>query len=200
MASHYFSEEPLGRRGMYEFTVAVRGLTVRIVSSPGVFSAARLDRGTRLLVESMVVEDGWRVLDLGTGYGVIGIVAAKLAPRGYVVMTDINRRAVRLARLNLRLNGVPNAEVRWGDLYEPVRGERFNTIVANPPISAGMETCLRIVDGAPEHLVEGGLLQLVARHNKGGRRLMARMEEVFGNVEVLAAGGGYRVYASRLSS
>ncbi len=200
MASHYFSEEPLGRRGRYEFTVAVRGLTVRIVSSPGVFSAARLDRGTRLLVESMVVEDGWRVLDLGTGYGVIGIVAAKLAPRGYVVMTDINRRAVRLARLNLRLNGVPNAEVRWGDLYEPVRGERFNTIVANPPISAGMETCLRIVDGAPEHLVEGGLLQLVARHNKGGRRLMARMEEVFGNVEVLAAGGGYRVYASRLSS
>ena len=116
------------------------------------------------------------------------------------MMTDINRRAVRLARLNLRLNGVPNAEVRWGDLYEPVRGERFNTIVANPPISAGMETCLRIVDGAPEHLVEGGLLQLVARHNKGGRRLMARMEEVFGNVEVLAAGGGYRVYASRLSS
>ncbi len=198
MSSHYYSRIPRTKRfARYEFEVVVRGIRVKIVSEPGVFSASRLDPGTRVLIENMVIEDGWRILDLGTGYGIVGIVAAKLAPNGYVIMTDVNKRAIKLARRNLEINDVRNAEVREGNLYEPVKNEVFNTIVTNPPITAGMDVVYRIIEEAPEHLERGGLLQIVARHNKGGKRIMEKMREVFGNVGVIASEGGYRVYVSR---
>lgn len=197
-APHYYSKRQPDTGKRYTIECEVRGVKLRLLSAPGVFSAKRLDKGTEVLLKHMVVRDGWRILDLGCGYGVIGIVAAKLAPKGFVVLTDINRLAVKLARENLKLNRVSNAEVRHGDLYEPVSGERFNAILCNPPITAGLKVCFRVVDEAAEHLAPGGLLQLVARHGKGGRRLMRRMEEVFGNCEVLGIEAGYRVYCSRL--
>ncbi len=81
----------------------------------------------------MVLQPGWRVLDLGCGYGPIGIVASRFVD--YVVMTDVNRRAVSIAKKNLKINGVRNAEVRWGgSLYEPVAGEKFDSIITNPPL------------------------------------------------------------------
>ncbi len=198
--SHYFSERPWDTGKRYLIGCEVRGVRVKLLSAPGVFSAKRIDKGTEVLLKYMILEDGWRILDLGCGYGVIGIVAAKLAPRGYVVLTDINRLAVKLARENLRLNKVLNAEVRQGNLYEPVKGERFNAILCNPPISAGLKVCYRIVDEAPEFLLPGGFLQLVARHNKGGSRLMERMKKVFGNCKVLGTEGGFRVYCSSLKA
>ena len=197
MSFHYFSEEPFIHGKYFRFEDYIRGFRVIIVSSPGVFSSKRIDKGTRLLVEHMIIRDGWRILDLGTGYGIIGIIAAKLAPNGYVIMTDINKQAIKLARMNLKINNVKNAEVRWGDLYEPVRGLKFDTIVCNPPISAGLKVCSRIIEEAPNYLNANGLLQIVARHNKGGRRLMNLMEKVLGNVEIIASEGGYRVYVSR---
>lgn len=194
---HYYSRRPrdIGKR--YTIEVQVRGIYVKLLSAPGVFSAKKLDKGTEVLLKYMIIKDGWKILDLGCGYGVIGIVAAKLAPRGYVILTDINKLAVKLARENLKLNNVYNAEVREGDLYEPVKGEKFNTILCNPPISAGLDVCYRIIDDAPQYLERDGLLQLVARHNKGGRRLMERMLQVFGNCDVVGSEAGYRVYVSR---
>ena len=196
---HYYSREPASRERRFVIRDRVRGFRIELVSASGVFSARRIDRGTRLLVESMIVEDGWTILDLGCGYGIVGIVAAKLAPRGVVYMVDINRRAVELAKLNARINGVRNVEVLWGDLYEPVAGIVFDAVVSNPPQAAGRGVLRRIVRGARACLRPGGLLQLVARHAKGGARLMEEMEETFGNVEVVAKRGGFRVYVSKNS-
>lgn len=198
MNYHYFSPNQPPTHKYYTIKVNLRGYEIILISSSGVFSARYIDKGTRLLIENMIIEDKWYILDLGTGYGVIGIVAAKLAPNGFVVMTDINKQAIRLAKLNLQINNVSNAKVLWGNLYEPVNNKKFDTILTNPPISAGMEVCKQIIKQAPEHLKRNGLLQIVARHHKGGRRLMNLMEEVFGNVEIIASKGGYRVYISRL--
>jgi 16S rRNA G1207 methylase RsmC len=81
-----------------------------------VFSSEQVDEGTRLLAESMVIMNGWRILDMGCGYGVLGIIAAKLAPRGRVVMVDINRLAVKLAAINVKINNVRNARFA-GETY-----------------------------------------------------------------------------------
>lgn len=196
MGEHYFSERPISaeRRGLVK--TRLRGMEFGFVTSSGVFSIRRVDRGTRLLVESMVLPGEGRVLDMGCGYGVVGVVAGRLVPGLEVWMTDINERAVSLARLNLDRNGV-EAEVRQGDLYEPVGGMRFGVVLSNPPISAGLRRVVRpLVEGAVAHLEVGGSLQVVVQSRKGGKTLAAMMEDAFGGVEVLARGGGYRVLMS----
>jgi 16S rRNA G1207 methylase RsmC len=144
----------------------------------------------------MVLPEEGRVLDLGCGYGVVGVVAGRVAPGLEVWMTDINERAVSLAGLNLERNGVEGV-VRQGDLYEPVEGMRFGAVLSNPPISAGLRRVVgSLVEGAVDHLDAGGSLQLVVQSSKGGRALASMMEDAFGGVEVLARGGGYRVLMS----
>ena len=196
MGEHYFSERPSSpeRRGLVR--ARLRGLDLGFVTSSGVFSFRRVDRGTRLLVESMVLPEGGRFLDLGCGYGVVGVVAGRLVPGLEVWMTDVNERAVSLARVNLERNGVEGV-VRQGDLYGPVGGMRFGAVVSNPPISAGLRRVVgALVEGAVSHLEVGGSLQVVVQSRKGGRALASMMEDAFGGVEVLARGGGYRVLMS----
>ncbi len=160
--------------------------------SGDVFSAEEVDEGTRLLLEYARVPEEGVVLDMGCGYGVIGITLAKLNPRLRVYMVDVNPRAVELARYNARLNGVEDrVVVLEGSLYEPVKGLRFNAIFSNPPLAAGMRVVEGIVLGAPEHLVEGGSLQMVLR--KGAERIARLMERVFGGDEVVARKKGYTI-------
>ena len=149
--------------------------------------------GTRLLIESMVLPREGCVLDIGCGYGAVGIVAASLNPKLRVVMTDVNMRAVRLARRNVELNKVESAEVRYGYFFEPVEDLVFNCVLSNPPISAGMETVKAIVKGAREVLADKGTFQMVIRSKVGSKALPAIFEETFGNVSVLARGSGFRV-------
>ena len=110
-------------------------------------------------------------------------------------MCDINRRAIKLVKMNLKLNNI-DAEVIHSNLYENIN-EKFDTILSNPPQSAGKETCFKIIREAPKYLKKYGLIQIVARHNKGGRTLKEFMKKVFGNVEDIAKKGGYRVYVSK---
>ena len=167
MGEHYSSARPTSRRRPAQVAFTVRGLPLTLRSDAGVFSRGALDRGTELLIEALEIGPCELILDLGCGYGAVGIAAAKLSEGGHVILTDVNERAVRLAERNLRDNGVINAEVRSGDLYEPVRGMSFDHIVSNPPIRAGRAVVDRIVSEAPEHLLEGGRLWLVARTRQG---------------------------------
>ena len=196
VVEHYFSRRPESpeRRGLLR--CRLRGLDFEFVTSSGVFSPRALDRGTRLLVESMVLPERGAVLDLGCGYGPVGIAAARLRTGLEVWMTDVNERAVALAEENAVRNGV-GVVVRLGDLYEPVWGAVFGAILSNPPISAGMRRVVEpLVGGAVDRLVGGGSLQLVVQSNKGGRAVASLMEGYFGGVEVVARGGGYRVLMS----
>ncbi|HYM40896.1 MAG TPA: methyltransferase [Thermoplasmata archaeon] len=196
MGEQYSTPRPSSRRRPTRVAVHVRGLTLRLGTDAGVFSRGGLDRGTELLLEALHVGPCELILDLGCGYGVIGIAAAKLSERGHVILTDVNERAVRLARENLRANGVATAEVRLGSLYEPVAGLAFDHIVSNPPLRAGRSVVDRIVSEAPAHLLEGGQLWLVARTRQGADSLQRRMDEAFGNAEIVKRGSGYKVLRS----
>ena len=192
---HYYSGR---RRGLYQLiSDFIRGVTVEFEVAPGVFSYEEVDFGTKLLIEYAEIPAEGVVLDMGCGYGAIGITLAKLNPKLKVYMVDINREAVKLAKRNAKRNRVEDRVViLHGDLYEPVRNLKFDAIFSNPPLAAGMDTVLRIVEEAPEHLKKGGTLQVVVR--KGAETVRKAMERTFGNVKKLVAKRGYRVFLSIL--
>jgi len=194
VSEHYFSENPTSTEERGLIISTLRGIKMEFVTSRGIFSHKRIDNGTRLLVEFMELPAKGRLLDLGCGYGVIGTTAALINPLLEVTMTDVNARAVSLAAENVSRNRAKNASARLGSLYEPVNAMRFDLVVTNPPISAGITRVVEpIINGAPLHLNSGGSLQLVVQSNKGGRTVTGLIEEAFGEAQILAKGGGYRV-------
>jgi 16S rRNA G1207 methylase RsmC len=195
MAEHYFTVEPSSKVRLGLLNVTLQGVELKFETATGVFSYKRVDTGTRVFLGLMRIPEKGRILDLGCGWGAIGVFVAATHPGTRVVMTDINKRAVWLASENIRLNKV-NAEARWGNLYEPVINMKFDTILTNPPISAGRNLIVEAINEAPDHLCDGGTLQLVARTSKGGITISRIMERAFGNVDELGKKSGYRVYSS----
>jgi 16S rRNA (guanine1207-N2)-methyltransferase len=169
----------------------VRGFELALQTQPGVFAHRELDEGTRLLIEAMRVSPTARVLDWGCGYGVIGIVAAKLATRGHVTLVDADIRATRLAQRNLELNGVENAEVVLGDgAHDLPPKTRFDVILSNPPTHSGREVLDDLVASAYKALRPRGQLYLVINRLLSLRR---EVESVFGNTETAARHKGFVV-------
>jgi len=197
MSEHYFTEHPKSKLNFGVVRTYFRGRFFEFVTASGVFSRTRIDQGTRLLIEDMLLPEKGMVLDVGCGYGPVGIAAATFNPSLHVVMTDVNERAVWLAKKNAKRNFLENVEVRQGFLYEPVRDLKFDTILSNPPIAAGMKTVFPLITQTPQHLKEEGLLQIVVRSKVSGKRLTKLMDETFGNVDVLARKSGYRVLVSK---
>jgi 16S rRNA (guanine1207-N2)-methyltransferase len=196
---HYYVKQPESKPQLGLIRTRLREHFFEFLTSSSVFSRKRVDAGTRLLIESLVLpEIGW-LLDLGCGYGPVGMAAAVSNPDLRVVMVDVNERAVWLTKENVKRNHVNNVDVRHGFLYEPVSDMKFDAVVCNPPVSAGMQVVLAIIIGAPEYLKKDGLLQIVVRSKIGGRRLFEELRRIFGNVEVLARKSGYRVLLSKKS-
>lgn len=159
------------------------------------FSKKRLDPGTKLLIESVRVNPEDTVLDIGCGYGIIGLSLAPEVKK--VVLSDINKRALKLAKYNAKVNNIKNVEIIESDLYENIT-EKFDVIVCNPPVKAGKRIIHEIIKGAKEHLKSKGKLYIVIKTKHGGRSLAEYIKEIFGNVEVVERESGYRVLMSKV--
>jgi 16S rRNA (guanine1207-N2)-methyltransferase len=194
--SHYFEDE--GREERFPITVKFHGKEYEFLSSTGMFSKDHLDRGTEVLLDNMQVPHSAHVLDLGCGIGVVGILVKLTQPDTTVMQSDITQKARTLTRTNaLRLNA--ETKVVRCDCYEKMEGMRFDVILTNPPRAAGKAVIARMINEAPDYLVPGGSLQLVAMSNKGGGSYEKIMAERFGNVEVIGRGSGFKVYKSVLT-
>lgn len=168
----------------------LRGFDLSFKTKPGVFSKNQVDNGTRLLAESLEIQPTDNVLDLGCGYGPIGIVAAKLAPRGKSVLVDTNIRAVRLAEENITLNHVENAKALLSDGFEVVTGEKFHIIACNPPASSGLELFEEFLRGAKKYLIADGKIYFVTQERL--KPVVERLfKKVFGNYELVNRSRGY---------
>ena len=197
MPKPYSSEMPTSSLRTKVISISLRGKMFEFISAPDVFSHSKIDKGTQLLIEKMVLANASRILDLGCGIGVVGIVAATIiSPAGRVVLTDINRRAINLTKSNIKKNNITNAEVRWGDLYEPVQEDEFDVIVTNPPVSSGMKVIFRIIDESSLYLKSQGSLQLVIR--KGHKRIYEKLKGKFTSVFELGKKAGYHVYKASM--
>jgi len=196
---HYFTSLPKSQERFGLVRTCLLGKSFEFLTASSVFSKRKIDSGTRLLIESMVLPEKGCVLDVGCGYGAVGITVAKLNPKLHVVMTDVNARAVRLAKKNVVLNRVTNIEVRYGFFFEPVADLKFNSVLSNPPVSAGMEAVKSIVLGAPHVIAPDGSFQLVIRSKIGAKLLPALFAKTFGNCEVVARESGFRVLMGKLT-
>jgi len=197
MTEHYYTEKPKSKPEYGLIRTYLRGRQFEFLTASGVFSKTHIDLGTRLLIETMILPEEGYILDLGCGYGPVGIVAATFNPKLRVVMTDLNQRALRLAKENAKRNKTENIEIRRGFLYEPVKNVKFKTILSNPPTTAGMKIVLPIIAQAPQHLEKDGLLQIVVRSKISGKRLATTIKETFGNIKVHARKSGYRVLIAK---
>jgi 16S rRNA G1207 methylase RsmC len=193
MTDHYFAEQPKSEARFGLVRTCLRGKPFEFVTASSVFSIKRVDLGTRVLIEAMVLPESGCVLDVGCGYGAVGIAAAAFNSRLRVVMTDVNRRAVLLARQNAERNHVCNVEVKQGNLYARVQDFCFDCVMLNPPVSAGMQTVEELIRGAPAVMACGGTFQMVIRSKIGKKTLPQIFTETFGNCKVLAIESGYRV-------
>ncbi len=197
MNDFYYSEKPQSEIREKEFQVTWKNKTLHFISVSGVFSFEdQLDKASRLLIENYA-PSGNSVLDMGCGYGAIGLFLKALYPQLVMTLTDINERAVEYTQKNAQRNNLW-VKVLKSDLYEVLNGNRFHDIVTNPPVAAGKKVVTQLIQEAKAHLHPGGALWLVAFHNKGGSTFKKIMEETFGNAEDIEKQSGIRVYRSIL--
>lgn len=193
MSQHYYSQQPEARHDRRTLTTVLRGKNLRFTSDAGVFSKGDIDYGSRVLIETMEIPDESTVLDVGCGYGPIGISAAFLVPKGHVTMVDINSRAVELARENAQNNGIRNVTVMESDMLSALKGQKFDVILTNPPIRAGKAVVHQIFEQAYDHLNEGGSLWIVIQKKQGAPSAVTKLESLFSGVEEVGKDKGYRI-------
>lgn len=194
MSNHYYSQNPEVKHNRHIHEVSLRGMPFRFVTDAGVFSKSGIDFGSRVLIDALELDAGAKVLDVGCGYGPIGLTIAKLDEKAKVTMIDINERAVELAKENAKLNGISNITVLQSDVYEAVKGMKFDVIVTNPPIRAGKETVHRIFEDGFELLEQGGSMWVVIQKKQGAPSAAAKLEQLFGDVEEVTKDKGYRIF------
>ena len=189
MNEHYFTSEPVSAHNERLIETRLLNREMRFHTDAGVFSRDDVDPGSRLLIETAGTLSG-RVLDLGCGWGPVGLSLALEHPKSEFLMADINERAVELSERNRRMNGVLNAQVIASDGFEAIEGE-FDHILTNPPIRAGKQVIYGMFDESHRRLRTGGTLTIVIRKQQGAPSAKKHLEEVFGNAETIARAGGY---------
>ena len=189
----YYAENPDAAHDVHELKVELLGKKMTFLTDAGVFSKKMIDYGSQVLLKNVAVEEGESLLDVGCGYGTLGLTLAK-AYDAQVIMVDINNRALDLAQQNAVKNQV-EAEIFQSNIYEQVEGH-FNHVISNPPIRAGKQVVHEVISGSFDHLQDGGDLTIVIQKKQGAPSAKAKMEEVFGNCDIVKKDKGYYILRS----
>jgi 16S rRNA (guanine1207-N2)-methyltransferase len=198
LTEHYYTEVPLSKISIFTITPTIRNRPYKFKTCSGVFSYKKVDKGTQLLLNHVVIPDtASNVLDMGTGYGIIGIIIAAESPHIQMTMIDINQRAVWIARENLKINKITNAKVYSGNFFAPIKQEKFDVILSNPPLSLGQKIMFEFISNAVNYLTIGGYFYFVVRTKQGAKKMAEKMTETFGNVSLLKIQGGYRLFRAQ---
>lgn len=168
-------------------TENLRGFEIKFKTCPGVFSEKGVDLGTKLLINNLEIPEGSLIADLGSGSGIVGLVAAKLNPRGHVHLLDDSLRSKAVAEKNVELNGLKNVEVYLSDLFSAVPNRTYQQIFCNPPQDKGNEFLEELISECLRHLKENGIVYLVVQNHIKPviERLFAKH---FGNSTIVAHG------------
>lgn len=193
MSKMYYAETPDAAHDIHDLNVSLLGQSFHFYTDAGVFSKKMVDYGSQVLLNALDLERGKNLLDVGCGYGPLGISLAKV--QGVQsTMIDINSRAIDLAKKNAERNGVV-AHIFQSNIYENV-SEKFDYIISNPPIRAGKKVVHKIIEGAFDHLNQGGSLTIVIQKKQGAPSAKVKMENVFGNAEIIRKDKGYYILRS----
>ena len=193
--AHYYDLDPSleSKERLIEFVIS--GRKISLYTDNGVFSKSKLDEGSRLLIETLLpLNLAGSILDLGCGYGPIGLSLALSSKNASVTLADVNPRALALCSKNAKiLNLSERVTVLQSDIFSNIEG-KFDAIVSNPPIRAGKKVTYTMYKEAKEHLVSGGQFYFVIRKAQGASSASQYVKEVFGNITLLARSKGYHIY------
>ncbi len=162
----------------------------------GVFSKDEVDKGSLLLIKNAIEQVGVKnkeILDIGCGYGPIGIILRDFGAK-YVLMIDINKRATKLAKDNIKLNKVESVEVKRGNFLEMVPEKKFDIVVCNPPIHMGKDNVIEIAKKAKEWLKDKGVFLMVIMTRHGGKSIFKELKKIYPCVNEIDKESGYRIF------
>ncbi len=194
--SHYYENDPSLKSNIKNIDYTYYGNVINYQVDSGVFSKDRVDFGTNVLLQSLPTFTNEKVLDVGCGYGAIGIAIAKVYLNCDVMMCDVNLRAISLTEKNIKLNNVKNAKVIESNTYENIN-DKYDIIITNPPIRAGKKVVMDICLNAIDHLKEDGKIYIVINKKHGAESLLKNMKERYKNVDILNKKNGYFVIEGR---
>lgn len=193
--NHYYTDNKDLDSDRKEFEYYFDNEVFRFTTDNGVFSKKSVDYGSYILVKSIYQKDlGSTLLDLGSGYGPIGIILKRFVPELEVEMVDVNSRAVELCRLNASNNST-DIKVHLCDDIERL-DHKFDTIVLNPPIRAGKSVIYSLYEKSKKMLNEHGHLYIVIRKAQGAMSSMKKLETLFTTVRIIERDAGYLVIDS----
>ena len=190
--SYYFDNDPQVQSQIREIKFTLFDKEYTYYTDNGVFSKSRIDEGTYIFLKVLVpLHLSGNILDLGCGYGPIGLTIAQNSLQARVDLADINSRALALASKSIaKLNLTTRVTCLQSDIYEKIEGP-YDSIVVNPPIRAGKAVINEMFLGAKQHLIDGGSLYVVIRRKQGAESALKYIETVFENVSVLHKEKGY---------
>lgn len=189
---HYFDETPETNSQIREISFSLFDKTYTYYTDNGVFSKSKIDEGSYIFLKVLIpLNLTGRILDLGCGYGPIGLTIAQNSKEARVDLADINSRALALAsKSSERLSLNKRVTILHSDIYEKIEGP-YDSIVVNPPIRAGKVVTYSMYSGAYQRLIDGGSLYIVIRKKQGAESAFKYLETVFENVSVLHKEKGY---------
>lgn len=193
---HYFINDPNLKSNKKQVKYTFLGKEIILNSDNGVFSKDRIDFGTNVLLNSLEDLSAIKsVLDVGCGIGIIGISLASKYNNLNVQMVDVNEKAVSLTNENIILNKLKNCKSYISNVYSEVN-DSFDMIISNPPIRAGKDVVHKIASEAKDHLNDKGFFYAVVQKKQGADSFKKKLEEVYGNVEIVNKDSGYMIFKS----
>lgn len=197
MSEHYYAKEQKVDSNPVFWEYTLRKHLLKFKTDNGVFSKREVDFGSRLLIETFKVPDiSGDFLDVGCGYGPIGLSLAKETNR-HVHMVDVNERALSLAKENAALNYLSDISIYESNCLDEVKHHEFAAILTNPPIRAGKKIVHQIFEQSYHHLRDGGELWVVIQKKQGGPSAIERITEIFGNVDTVEKKKGYSILCAK---
>ncbi|MFM9328234.1 class I SAM-dependent methyltransferase [Paenibacillus mesotrionivorans] len=169
-------------------TTTIKGMELQFQTESSLFSPRRIDKGTLALLSAIEFDPEDRVCDLGCGYGVVGITAAKLIGPDRVLMIDNDPEAASCARENARLNGVPEAEVIVSDGFSATRETHFTKIITHPPYHADFSVPKRFIEKGFNRLAREGQFYMVTKRKEWYKQ---KLISIFGGVSIREVEGYY---------
>ena len=196
--SHYFQNDPNLASNLQKISFDIDGLHMSLWTDNGVFSKSRVDEGSFAFLKVLLpLGLSGKILDLGCGYGTIGLTIALASPEASITLADINTRALALCEKNAQELGLSQrVTILQSDIYSKIEGQ-FDSIVVNPPIRAGKRVTYAMYEGAKQRLIDGGSLFIVIRKAQGAPSASKYIEELFGNITLLKRDKGYYIYQAK---
>ena len=192
---HYYDSDPQSASKIREISFEIYDRKITLKTDNGVFSKSRVDEGSFAFLKVLLpLNLTGKILDLGCGYGTIGLTIAMFNKDVRVTLADINKRALALCEENAKLLGLSQrVTCLQSDIFENIEGP-YDSIVVNPPIRAGKKVTWAMYEGSLQRLIDGGSLYVVIRKNQGGPSASKYIESLFGKVNIHKKDKGYYVY------